>query len=80
MRRNRRTRFGAVADDDVDDTGRQAGLERESGQRKRGEWGVLGRLHHDRVARRDRRANVHHEVRTGGVPRNDATDYAVRLP
>ncbi len=67
------------AGDDVQGAGGQAGLRAEFGRAKQRQAGILGRLHHAGVARRERRAHRSPEDLHRVVPRNDVAGHAVRL-
>ena len=65
--------------DDVQHALRQAGLERDPLQLERGQRRQLGRLQHDRVARRQRRRDLPRRDHEREVPRHDQADDPERL-
>ena len=66
----------AVARDDVQDAGRDAGLERELAEAQRAERRLLGRLEDDRAAGGERRADLPRRHQQREVPRDDLPDDA----
>ena len=68
-----------VAEDDVDDAGRDAGAHRELGGAERGEGGHLGGLQHHGVAGGERRSELPAGHRQREVPGGDRGDDAVGL-
>ena len=66
-------RAGLLADalHDVEDAGRQAGLDREVGEQRARQRRPLGRLQHDRGARRQRRRGLPRREHERRVPRRD---------
>jgi hypothetical protein len=79
MRRQRGARFGAVARDDVERAFREPDLRGEFGDAQQRQAGVLGGLHHARVARGERRSDAAAEDLHRVVPRNDVPGDAVRF-
>ena len=69
----------ALPGDHLEDALRQTGLQRQLGQPQRGQRGQLGRLEHDRVARREGRRQPPAGDRHREVPRHDDPDDAERL-
>ncbi len=65
--------------DDVQDTLRQAGVERDPLQLERGQRRQLGRLQHDRVAGRERGCDLPRGDHEREVPRDDQAHHAERL-
>ena len=64
----------AVANDDIDNALRYAGVPAELAKNERGERRQLVRLDDDGVARHQRRADLAGEQRSGKVPGGDAGD------
>ena len=69
----------AQAVDDVDHPGREARLAGELGDAQGRQRRLLGRLHHDRVAARQRRAPLPGQHQEREVPGDDLADHADRL-
>src|SRR6185437_15393815 len=69
----------ALAREDVDDSGRDAGLECELAEPQRREWRQPRRLEDDRVAARERRPELPGGDVEREVPRHDQADDAERL-
>ncbi len=68
-----------IAGDDVERTGGEANLRGELGEAEDRQAGILGRLHHARVAGRERGADGAPEDLHRVVPRDDVPGDAVRL-
>ncbi len=79
MRGKRCARLAPIAGDDVEDAFRKAGFQRQFGHADRGQRGVLGGLHDQRVAHGERRTRDAGEDLQRIVPGDDAGDDAVRL-
>ena len=69
----------AVADDEVDNTRREAGLVDERAGAKGSERSELGRLEDNRVPRRQRGADLPGKHEEGEVPGDDLADDTDRL-
>ena len=69
----------AVARDHVEHALRQTGLERQLAEPQCGERCLLGRLQHDRAARRERRAGLPRRHQEREVPGDDLAGHAHRL-
>ena len=69
----------AEAVDDVEDAVGQLGLLEHLGEQRRGEGRPLGRLEHDRVARRERRRDPPRREHQRRVPGHDQPGHADRL-
>ena len=74
-----RAHDGALADEDVDDALGDARLQHELREPERGQGRQLRRLQHDRVAARERRAELPRGDVERKVPRHDQADHAERL-
>src|SRR5581483_9186645 len=70
---------GSLADDDVEDAFGDARLEGEVGEAERGEWRELRGLEDDRVAARERGAELPRRDVEREVPRHDQPDDAERF-
>ena len=70
----------AVAGQDIDDAGGEAGLQYQLGEAQRAERRLFGRFQHDRAARRQRGRQFPRRHEQREVPGNDLTDDADRLP
>ena len=79
VRHQRRAGRRAVARHDVDHAVRNARLLREPRHPQASERRLLGRLHHDRAAGRQRRAPLPGDHQRREVPRNDLPHHADRL-
>ena len=79
MRDQRRAGGLAEAGNDVDHAGGESRLERQLTQPKRGERRLLGRLEHDRAARRQRRAPFPGDHQHREIPGDDLPGDAHRL-
>ncbi len=71
--------LGPVAADDVEHAAREPGPQRQLGQHQRGQRGELGRLEDDRVAGRQRGADLPRRHVERVVPRGDRGAHAERL-
>ena len=79
MRRQRCAGGFAEAGDDVHHAWRKADLLNQSAKPHRRQWRLLGRLQHDRAARRQRRRQLPGRHHQREIPRNDLADHADRL-
>ena len=70
-------RLGSLADDDIDDAGRDAGFGRQLRDVEATKRGDFGGFHDDRVARRDGGDDAPHEKGVREVPREDEAAHAV---